>query len=471
VTPRFLSQTLVLVEQQTVPDDYVKSVVSEDLSGRLASMQEQILSRSRLEPIIDRYHLYATEKKGMDDRIVLARKDITVKPIQSNIERTRGLPGFFISFQASDPRIAQLVCGEITSLFVSQNLHSREQSAQDTTDFIREQLDAAKRSLDEQDAKLAAFQRQYFGKLPGQETSNVNMLTSLNLQLDAATQALARMEQDKSYDEMMLAQQGAALVSPNGHTTRPPQAEQLELQQLEAQEAELKTRYTSDYPDVVAVQRKIQKLRKDVAAGASAAADPSVGTVAGPVEPVAVQQLRAQLRAQEQGIALKKREEAKIQGQVQLYQDRIRSSPEVQEQYKELTRDYQTAQKFYDDLLGKMNQSKMATDLERRQQGEQFRVVDQPNLPEQPIFPKRAVFLGVGLLAGIVLGASIVALLEYRDTSLRTERDVLAFTKLPTLAVIGRISGIPERRPETAKPSRAKGRTSTEREPLVSLRG
>jgi polysaccharide chain length determinant protein (PEP-CTERM system associated) len=466
VTPRFVSQTLVLVEQQTVPDDYVKSVVSEDLSGRLSSMQEQILSRSRLEPIIARYNLYASGKSVMDDRVASARKDITVKLIQSN---NRGLPGFFISFQASDPRIAQLVCGEITSLFVSQNLHSREQSAQDTTDFIREQLDAAKRSLDEQDAKLAAFQRQYFGKLPGEETSNVNMLASLNIQLDAATQSLSRMEQDKSYNEMMLAQQGRAVISPDGQKVMAPQAEQLQLQQLEAQEAELKTRYTSDYPDVVAVKRKIQNLRKDMAAGSSAAGDSSTGSMVGPVESAGTQQLRAQIHAQEQGIAMKKREEAQIQAQIRVYQERIQSSPGVQEQYKELTRDYQTAQKFYDDLLGKMNQSRMATDLERRQQGEQFRVVDQPNLPEQPTFPKRPVFLGGGLFGGIALGLLVVGLLEYRDTTVRSELDLLAFTNLPTLAVIGRISGTTQGKHPVDKKPLFKGRARAESNPLANV--
>jgi capsular polysaccharide biosynthesis protein len=119
-----------------------------------------------------------------------------------------------------------------------------------------------------------------------------------------------------------------------------------------------------------------------------------------------------------------------------MYQERISSTPQVQEQFKDITRDTQTAQQFYDDLLNKMNQSQMATDLERRQQGEQFSVMDEPNLPEEPTFPKRGVFVGGGLAGGILLGILLAGLLEYRDTALRSERDVWAFTKLPTLAVI-----------------------------------
>jgi uncharacterized protein involved in exopolysaccharide biosynthesis len=146
--------------------------------------------------------------------------------------------------------------------------------------------------------------------------------------------------------------------------------------------------------------------------------------------------MRAQLRAMEQGIAQKKRDQSAIQAQLKTYQDRVASSPAVEEEYKSITRDNQTAQAFYDDLLNKLNQSKMATDLERRQQGEQFRVMDEPNLPESPSSPKRSVFIIGGFTAGLGLGLLIVGLLEYLDTAVRSERDIWAFTKLPTLGVI-----------------------------------
>src|SRR3984885_10108512 len=259
VQPQYVSQTLVLVEQQKVPESYVKAVVTEDLNGRLATMKEQILSRSRLQPIIERFNLFANGKMSMDDRIDLTRKNIGITPIQSAI--ARGLPGFYISFKANDARTAQLVCGEIQSLFVSENLNDRAASAAGTTEFLAAQLADAKSKLDEQDARLKKFQETYIGKLPGAESTNINMLTTLNTQLDAATQSINRMEQNRAYAESMMTIQQQNLASPTSeHGGMGQSALQTELQSLLSQESDLTSRYMDDYPDVVSVRRKIAEV-------------------------------------------------------------------------------------------------------------------------------------------------------------------------------------------------------------------
>lgn len=445
IPARYISQTLVLIEGQQVSSEYVKPVMASDLDSRLASMQQQILSRSRIQPIIERYNLYSNTRMTMDERVEEARKSILIRPIHSEIANSGGLPGFTISFTAADAHSAQLVCTEITSLFLSENQRAREASSEGTTDFLKSQLTDAKRSLDEQDAKLAAFQHQYGGKLPGEEGSNLGMLGSLNTQLEAANQALSRLQQDRAYMESMLAQQVLS-TQPAGASTSGAQdstvqqigtpAQQQELQSLSTLETSLLNQYTPDHPDVVSTRRKIADLRKAMqpvtyrVPGSPASAAPAVR------EPIALQQLRSSIRATDLGIDEKKREQAQIQGNVNLYQERIASSPMVQEQYKQLTRDYQTALTFYNGLLSKMNDSNMATALERRQEGEQFRIMDQPNLPDGPTYPKRTVFGFGGLCAGLFFACMIVAALEYRNTALRSERDVWAFTKLPTLAVI-----------------------------------
>ena len=444
MTPVYTSQTLVLIEQPKVPDTYVKPVIAEDLDSRLASMKEQILSRSRLEPIIKRYNL-SSQSPNMDDRVAATQKAIEIKPIRSEVQGSGGLPGFFISFKAGDAHTAQQVCREITSLFLTENLRARERASEGTTEFLTEQLNQAKANLDAQDAKLAAFQRENIGALPDDQAGNMNMLTTLGTQLDAATQAIGRLEQEKSYREALLSQQSRDVtLVPDGATAShtpagraaaqatPEQATQ--LQQLQTEKTDLLARYTPDYPDVIAVDAKIRDLKKQIAAnGAGPAGSPGSPVR---VESPAVQQLRAQITSFDDAIQQKRREQGAVQRQIGMYQGRIQGSPLVAAKYKELTRDYQTAQEFYNSLLAKQKQSEMATNLERQQQGEQFRVMDDANLPDEPTFPKRSAFAAGGLAAGIALGILITAFLEYRDKSLRTERDVWAFTKLPTLGII-----------------------------------
>ena len=465
--PQYVSQTLVLIEQQKVPEDYVKPVVSEDLGGRLASMKEQILSRSRIEPIIERFNLYAGKKYTMDDRIDLTRKAIGINPIRSDQSRgTGGMPGFFISFKARDARTAQQVCGEITSLFLSENLSAREQSAEGTTDFLKQQLADAKRNLDEQDARLAAFQRKNIGKLPEQESSNTNTLQALTTQLDAATQSVNRTQQDVTFLEAMVSQQTQEAPHADPVTGTNVDALKDQLKDLRKQKEALDALYTPDHPDVVAMARQIANVQAEIAQDR---AEPAKGQpAAAHPDPPQLQQLKAQLRVAHQAVTTARQEQAQVEEQVRRYESNLESSPMVEEEYKQVTRDHETALQFYNTLLTKMNESSMATALEQRQQGEQFRVMDAANLPDAPTFPNRRVFAGGGLAAGLVLGLLLAALLEYRDTSLRNERDIWAFTKLPTLAFISHIDGLPK--PATARYHNRWKLFSRSNEPIESAR-
>ncbi len=435
IDPQYVSQTLVLIDRQQVPTEYVRPVVNQDLDSRIAAMQQQILSRTSLQPIIDKYSLYATKKMTMDEKVDATRAAIVVKAIHSDIAQSNGLPGFIISFRASDAHTAQSVCGEITSLFVKQSLLNRAAAVGETTDFLNSQLADSKRKLDEQDAKIAAFQRQYFGKLPGDETTNVNVLATLNSQLTASNQQLEALQQNKAVLENLLAQQTQS-TTPSLVASRATQAHDTELQTLIAQETELTTHYTAENPDVKAVHRRIEELQKqiarDEATPSSATATPAPGRLDSP----AAQELRARLRGIDVAIASQQRQRAQLDAQVGAYRARVESSPQVAEQYKELTRDYEQANEQYQLLLKQIGQAKTATDLEKRQQGEQFRIMDEPNLPDSPSFPKKSIFVIGGIVGGLAIGLMITALLEYKNTALRNERDIWAFTQLPTLAVI-----------------------------------
>jgi uncharacterized protein involved in exopolysaccharide biosynthesis len=192
---RYKSQTLVLVEQPTVPSKLVEPVVTTDISQRLATMQQQILSRTRLEPVIRQFGLYSAEisRVPMEDLVGRLQKAIDITPVQPMAEtRTQQLPGFYVSVTLDNPRLAQAVCTSVTSMFIEENLRIRQGDAEGTTQFLDEQLAEAKTRLDEQDAKLAAFKSRYLGSLPDEEQTNLNLLMGLTSQLDAATQALAR---------------------------------------------------------------------------------------------------------------------------------------------------------------------------------------------------------------------------------------------------------------------------------------
>ncbi len=444
----YTSQTLVLVEQQKVPGTYVEPVVTEDLNARLATMQEQILSRTRLQPTIERFGLYRDDRQdaSMEGLLERMRRDISVTPVRSVLSgRQGGIPGFFISFTASDPRVAQQVCTEITSMFIEENLRQREQSAQGTTDFLQTQLEDAKRQMDEQDAKLAQFKRRYIGALPDETQTNLNLLSSLDTQLAAVTQSLNRAQQDKTYTESLLAQQLAARDNLLGADGPHPERVAQEIAQMETQLAALEARYTGDHPDVIKLKGEIAQLKKKASQiGTAGEPDAEASARAAQIpESPQILQLRSQVHGYEQAVQNLTLDQKRVKDQISLYQSRIQLSPMVEQEYKEITRDYQTALDFYNELLKKRNQSEMATDLERRQQGEQFRVMDPANLPEKPSFPDRPLFALGGLGAGILLGLALGLVAEMRDKSLRTEVDVEFYLEVPTLALVPAI-GEPE---------------------------
>jgi polysaccharide chain length determinant protein (PEP-CTERM system associated) len=441
---RYMSQTLVLVEQQKVPESYVRSVVTDELGQRLGTMQEQILSRTRLQPIIERFNLFKDDvgKVPMEDLVDRLRKAIQVIPVRSVVSTRAGeLPGFYISFTASDPKIAQQVCREITSMFMEENLKAREQRAEGTTQFLQKQVENAKAKLDEQDKKLAAFKQRYIGQLPGQEQTNLNILMGLNTQLEAVTTTLGRAQQDKTYIEAQLAQQVAAWEA----SQRGANPETLEQQLTKAQNdlTALEARYTADHPDVIQARNDVAQLKNRIEQMKADTKDkPADKTeVTSLTEPPQIQQLRTHVHVIEQVIREKTREQERLQQDIKTYQARVQLSPVVEQQYKEITRDYDTALAFYNDLLAKKTQSEMATDLERRQQGEQFKIVDPANLPEKPSYPNRLLFAGCGLVGGLGLGFGIAFLLEMRDKALRNERDIEFYLGVPTLALMPTIGG------------------------------
>ncbi len=435
---KYTSETVVLVAQPTVPIDYVKPVVSDDLNRRLASMKEQILSRTRLQPIIEKFGLYARDRERfhMEELVVRLRGAVTVTPLEPMAGTiNRSLPGFSVNVIFDDAKTAQQICTEITSMFMEQNTREREHQASQTTVFLSGQLDEAKGKLNEQDAKLAQFKRRYLGSLPEEEQTNLSLLTGMNTQLEASTQALSRAQQDKALNESLLSQQEAAWKM--SKTGQNPETSEQQLNALQEQLTILLARYTPEHPDVVKLKKQIEELKKHIADNQDGKG--ITATRGSAIDPPQIQQLRAKLHQDELIITDLAKRQSQIQDQIRQLQARIQASPVVEQQFKEITRSYQTALDFYNDLLKKREQSAMATDLEHQQESEQFRVLDPPSLPNKPSFPKKTYFAGGGLGTGLMLGFGIMYLIALTDKSMHTERDVELALKVPVLAVVPKL--------------------------------
>src|SRR3989441_4310294 len=360
--PKYTSQSLVLVEEQKVPEGYVKPVVTEDIIQRIVTMQQQVLSRNRLQPMIDRLGL--AKGKSVDEVVDGIRLNLDIQPVQTTgttpAKRKPGqndVPGFYVNFTADNPREAQQICSELTSMLLEENLKAREQVAQSTTDFLSRQLDEAKHDLDDQDSKLAVFKRQYIGQLPGDEDNNLKILMGLNSQLEANTQTLNRAQQDKSYTESLLAQQLAAWKTSQSSSN--PQTLQKQLSDLQSQLLGLQARYTDDHPDVMKTKADIAEVKKRLAEvnGATAQAGDPADEKGSAMEPPEIRQLRLQIHQYSDMLAAATRDQKRLQQEISVYQGRVALSPSVEEQYKLLARDYDNAQKNYQDLLASKSKS------------------------------------------------------------------------------------------------------------------
>ena len=442
-TAKYTSQSLVLVEGQKVPEGVVQPVVTADLAQRIATMQQQVMGRSRLQPIVEKRPNLFKGGKNLDDVLEDVRSGVQIEPVVTDLgaiantgggKRKQGgsVPGFYVNFTTANPHDAQDICNDLTSAMLTEFQASREQLANGATEFISRQLEEAKRNLDDQDAKLAEFKRQYSGQLPGDEDNNLKVLGTLNSQFDANTQTVNRAQQDKAYTESLLAQQLSAWKSSQGSNN--PQNLETQLSSLQSQLLSLQARYTEDHPDVIKTKADIAEVKKKLAEVNEAAAKGGESNAkASASEPPEIRQLRMQVHQYEDVLGQATREQKRIGEQIKLYQSRVAISPGVEEKYKLLTRDYESAQKFYNDLLAKKSTSEMATDMERRQQGEQMHLLNAANLPESPSFPNRLLFAAGGLGSGLVIGMGLALWLELRDKSIRNEADVLASLQMPVL--------------------------------------
>ncbi len=447
--PRYLSSTTILVEQPTMPKDYVTPNVNDDLQERLQSITTQILSRTRLLHIIEQVNLYggARSQPSPDQQVDAMRKDIDIELVRDPHNQ---ISSFSVSYSSRDPHIAQKVTSELTNLFINKNLEVRQQQSEDTTKFLESQLETARQTLSDQEEKIREFKGQHVGEMPGQVASNLQILSGLQSQLQSEQDALNTAKQQHVYLQS-LADQYRTLQGPvktaDGTSVGLPAIDE-ELEKLKAQLADLSSRYTDRHPDVRKLKEQIAKTEKMKAqllasvkdkdkSPANDAADPAAG--GDPARASMLAQIQSQLSSNQVEITNREHSMAALTAKVDDYQARLNQEPIREQQLSDLTRGYEQSKANYDDLLKKKNESAMATSMELLQQGERFSIIDPPSLPVKPDFPNRLKFCGIGLGIGLALGAAVAGAFEMMDDRIHDEK---ALQKLLPVAVMSEIPAI-----------------------------
>ena len=446
---RYKSSTLILVEQPTMPKNYIESNVNDNLQDRLQSIQQQILSRTRLLLIIDKLHLYsrAHEHLSPDAKVAMMRGDINVELVRDN--RDDHITAFKVNFSASDPRIAQQVTSELTDLFINEDQAVVQQESQDTTNFIASQLENARASLAAQEEKVRQFQAQHEGSLPTQQASNLQILSGLQSQLQNEQDALNTAKQQRVYLQSLIEQYRSvhpAARTADGAPTGLAAIDQ-QLDALKARLVDLTSRYTDRYPDVLRVKDEIaktEKRRDDLVAELKAkgsgkqTGDLGAGADGSPATPAL--QLQGQLQANQVEISNREQSIAGLKSRINDYQARLNEEPAVEQQMDDLTRGYTQSKTDYDELLKKKNDSEMATSMEQMQQGERFTMLDPPSLPQKPDFPNRLKFCGMGFGVGLALGAVVAGGFEFLDGRMYSEKEIKKLLPVAILSEIPEIS-------------------------------
>jgi succinoglycan biosynthesis transport protein ExoP len=439
---KYKSTTQILVEQPTMPASYVASNVNGDLQDRLASISQQILSRTRLLMIIDKVHLYDDSKRAMgpDEKVEAMQKDIGIEVVQG---RNNDVTAFKVSFSATNPAVAQRVTSELTHLFIAENNRVRQEQSEGTTRFIEQQLQEASAALALQESKVKQFEAAHQGALPSQQTSNLQILAGLQGQLQNEQDSLNTAKQQRVYYQSLVEQYRnlhASGKSVDGSPTEVTTYDQ-ELARLRSQLMDLRSRYTDSYPDVLRVKEQISETEKQKQAFLAAPRVPLKQGSSPEIETGPLAQLQSQLQANQLEISSRERSIASLQARVNEYQGRLNAQPGTEQQLADLTRGYEQSKANYDDLLKKKNQSTMATSMEHLQQGERFTMLDPPSLPGRPSYPNRLKFCAMGLALGAVLGCLVVFLLEFFDDRMHGEKEIKGLLSMQIMSEIPEVQG------------------------------
>jgi polysaccharide biosynthesis transport protein len=458
----YQSDAVILVQQQQVSPNLVAPSVDVSLEAQLESIRQQVLSRTRLQPIIDTYHLYPKHHGVLalfdpsDPVAQMQTKDVQIKLVEapSHANNQETLTAFDISYSAPTPELAQSVNQKLTELFVQEHAATQEQFSQTTTSFLRTELEDARANLDQQDAKVKAFKAQHEGELPDQLQGNLQVLSGLQDQLQNNERALSGAQQQRLYLQSIVQQYNSVQtdLGNTGDSTVAPETLDKQLKDLEMELAQERSQYTDNYPDVIALKDQIAKtkeLQKQTQEELTSQKKPDKGGDALPpgsaVElengaPTQMMQIQSQLKANQLEMQSLAAAQKRIETQIATYQARLNAAPLVEQQFDEISRGYVESSKNYDVLQQKLQDSELAANLQQNQQGEQFTIVSPPSVPGAPSAPNHLLISLAGLGAGVAIGLGLGLLLEFTNVRIRKETDLEGVVSVRVLVGIPKMS-------------------------------
>lgn len=450
------ASTLILVQPQRVPSNYVQSVVSVGIESRISTISQQIMSRTNIEKIIGQFKFFQepeSAKMYIEDKIENIRKRISV-----NVTKARsGADAFSISFKDKDPDRVMRVANTLATFFIDENLKLREAQAIGTSNFLEDELKNMEKRLQELEIALKDYRQKYMGELPEQLQTNLTILDRLQFQLNEKQKSLRDAKNmlialEKQISEMQNQQNDLSGFNTENMFEFEEEDSMIpiELEQLQKKLETLETKYTDRHPDVARIKKIIAEKKAQIEeAAAERAEETNQEAVESEIEvpEINYQELQTAQRNEIRGeIGIIQTEISEILKQVGIYQKRVEDTPKREQELLSIKRDYQNIKDSYNSLLGRKLEAEIAVNMEKKQKGEQFLILDPARLPQKPIEPNEKRLFILTLAAGFAIGFGFVFLLEYFDASLKRPEDIESLLGLSVIAAIPAISHTEENR-------------------------
>jgi polysaccharide chain length determinant protein (PEP-CTERM system associated) len=430
----YLSTGTILIEQQEIPQDFVRSSVSSFADERVQVISQRVMTSANLLGIIEKFKLYGDERSSMTREALVERmrKDIELKMISADVMDPRGggakkaTIAFSVGFESTSPELAARVANDVVSLYLSENLEARLQQVKGSADFLASEAEKMRLRVAELEQSLAEFKQKNYDKLPEFGVANLQSMSNAEAELREVDVRIRGLEQQVSFLDSQLAQvdPNTFAVSGSGERMMGP-ADRLKALRIELSAA--LSQYTEKHPIVIGLQQEIAELERMIAEGSTGqeAAD----------NPAYIQLTSQRRAAASERDALRSRR-AQLQVAVAQAQRAQAEMPAVERDYVALVREVQGEQAKYNELRQKQLSAELAQNLETEQKGERFSLIEPPVQPQAPIRPNRKAILALGLLFAVGAGVGLMALLEAVDTRVRGRRELMALVGVPPLAII-----------------------------------